>query len=344
MPFQNPFFSRTRVPGSAARCFGLAVSLATSFLFPACGLDSLAAIAGRGVDPDRIRIMAWNAQTFFDDRECGNEFSEFRGVDSGWTTERYEARLDRLRDVILLAGSRCGTGPDRGPEIVALEEIENARVIRDLCNRMPAAADYGYAAFVPSTGKGAFGTALLSRYPILSLTAHTPLAESVSVRPLLEASLDAPCGALTVFVVHWKSQLGEDGGVSLRAAQERSLRERVEALTRANPLAPYVACGDFNCDPEDSALLADSPGFWANADGVSGSYWYDGAWERIDNMVWPQSLLSGTAWRVTRSFVLAESPLVDPEGRPDRYQSWSGKGYSDHLPLVAEIRRENRAE
>lgn len=339
MPHRNPF---------VLNCLSLAGAL---FLSCSCGFDSASSVLVLGADPNRIRIMSWNAQTFFDDEECGNEFDEFRGGSTDWNTERYEGRLDRLRDAILLGGKTMGMGPDRGPDIVALEEIENSRVVRDLCNRMPSLGTYAHAAFVPSTGTGSFGIALLSRYPIVSVTAHTTHSPDISLRPILEASLDAPCGPLTVFAVHWKSKSGPDSGRSIREAQERALVRCIERLKSESPLTPYIVCGDFNCTPAESAFLAASTGLWSVNGDDGGSYWYNGAWERIDNMLWsghfandagaagPAGADSAFGWRVSSAQPLAELPLVDSEGHPQAYRIGLDRGYSDHLPLLAELSR-----
>lgn len=338
MPNRNPF-----------SFFCPVLALCGVLLAASCSLDSAAAALGHGSDPNRIRVMSWNAQTFFDDEECGREFEEFRGSDSDWDTESYEIRLDRLRDTILQAGKKLGMGSDRGPDIVALEEIENERVLRDLCNRIPALGAYSHAAFVPSTGEGSFGVGLLSRYPVLSVTAHTPYAASVSVRPIMQAALDTPMGPLVVFVVHWKSKLGETSGPSIRDAQEEILRTCIESLERESPGAAYLACGDFNCGPEESSLLESSPGIWRRYSGEGGSYWYGGAWERIDNILWSEGLETGSAedeaalggWRVSRAFPLNDPPLVDSLSHPAAYRVGLKNGYSDHLPLLAELTRDN---
>ncbi len=310
-------------------------------LLSSCPSGYLSFVSGRAPDPDRIRVMTWNAQTFFDDAECGAEFDEFRGEGSDWTAARYDERLDRLAEGILLAGRRAGMESGLGPDVVALEEIENGRVLRDLCNRLPGAG-YGHAAFVPPTEGGAFGVAVLSRYSILSLSSHTPYSPDVSLRPLLEVTLDAPCGPFVVFVVHWKSKLGDGEGESLRVAQERVLRERIEAVGRDFPGRPFVACGDFNCGPDETDLAASYPGFWERYGGNGGSYWYGGAWERIDNALWPESLESGGSWRVSRVVLLDEPPLLGANGRPASYVLRLGTGYSDHLPLLIEMSRGNR--
>ncbi|HNU82405.1 MAG TPA: hypothetical protein PKO05_03090, partial [Thermoanaerobaculia bacterium] len=42
---------------------------------------------------------------------------------NGWDEEKYEARLDRLCDVIVLCGKRAGEEPLSGPDVAVLESL-----------------------------------------------------------------------------------------------------------------------------------------------------------------------------------------------------------------------------
>ena len=60
---------------------------------------------------------------------------------------------------------------------------------------------------------------------------------------------------------------------------------------------------------------------------ADGSYWYKGAWERIDNF-----FVCGKA--ELRAFCVERGgDWADADGRPVRYDVWSGTGFSDHLPI-----------
>jgi endonuclease/exonuclease/phosphatase family metal-dependent hydrolase len=303
-----------------------------------------------GVGPERITVMTWNAQAFFDAEESGSEFDEFKGPKSAWSPEKYAARLDRLREAILMGGSALGAGPDRGPDIVALEEIESARVIDDLCNRLPQRCRYANVAFVPP-GKGAsFASAVLSRYPIRSVSAHSVAVSGIALRPLLEVSIDADGLAFSVFSAHWKSKVGDDDTAAVRLAQEGVLSARISALESGNPEALYVACGDFNQSLADFSVLgrgaiASPWPEWLSqcvsglVQGPEGSYYYDGTWEAIDHFFYPADARSG--YRAREFRVLATPPLTDGEAHPSRYEVFSGRGYSDHLPLLIAFTRVN---
>ncbi len=296
---------------------------------------------------DRIAVMNWNAQAFFDATECGSEFEEYRGRDSAWSPARYSERLDRLREAILLVGSRAGYGGDRGPDVVVLEEIESESAIRDLCNRMPRNSGYSHAAFVPPGEGSAFGCAVLSRFPVLSVSAHSVGTTDEILRPILEVSLDVAGKEFIVFASHWKSKGGGSPGKEesspfseIRAAQEEVLASRIRQCELAKPGAFWVACGDFNQTPEEframdayqNAWSEDLPGLGSDGGPTApGSYWYKGEWERIDHFFHPRA---GRAYIPVSFGPIAIRPLVDEEGHPEGYKLFSGKGYSDHLPLL----------
>ncbi len=374
MPTMIPFFSPRRREKAPSFCAVALALFAAVVTFCACPLTeapetegetvTLVAVSGgngaqttsreRGEGPRRITFMTWNAQCFFDATETGGEFEEFRGSKSEWSAERYSTRLDRLCEIVLLAGSALDAGPDRAPDVAILEEIESARVIEDLCNRLPSRARYPFAAFVPPAAGSAFATAVLSRYPILSVTAHSSEDESILaakaiLRPLIEVSLDAQGLPITVFGAHWKSKADDSDSAAIRGAQERALAARIGSLRSRDPGAFFVAAGDFNqTDGEFETLGAISGNPWPDwlarcasgeVGGPDGSYCFDGKWEAIDHYF--HSLERDTGYRPASFRVLASPPLTDAEGLPSRYEVFSGKGYSDHLPLLLAFEKMN---
>lgn len=350
-----------RLRARRAFAFFAALVFAVSFalLCSGCPLEdqsagvadgSVSSADGSALGPESISVMTWNAQTFFDAEETGTEFEEFTDSKSKWSTERYGIRLDRLCETILSAGRIAGEGPERGADIVVLEEIENARVIEDLCNRLPQRNRYLNVAFVPPESGGAFASVVFSRYPIKSVTAHSVASAGISLRPLLEVTLDAEGRSVSVFAAHWKSKSGDGDTAAIRRAQERVLSSRIESLEAADPSVLFVACGDFNQSLEAFETLGrgeiESP--WPDwlarcssgqVSGPEGSYRFDGAWERIDHFFFPPERLCG--YRVRDFQVMGAPPLTDENENPARYEVFSGAGYSDHLPLIITLSRMN---
>jgi predicted extracellular nuclease len=70
-----------------------------------------------------LTITNWNVQTFFDVKDDGVEFDEFK-TGKYWNENLYKLRLERLAGAIKEIDS----------DIFVMEEIENESVLKDLLN------------------------------------------------------------------------------------------------------------------------------------------------------------------------------------------------------------------
>lgn len=344
-------------------CFFYTLALAG---FVGCAASCANLMSCELPDTGRVTVMSYNTQTFFDADECGNEFDEFKGGKSAWSEERYLARLDQLKEAIVLGGEASGMCPGVGPDVVVLQEIENAGVLRDIGGRFTSAGAYPYAAFVPQESGGAFSIGLLSRFPVVAVRAHQTVSGGVFLRPLVEAVLDVRGTELTVFAVHWKSKSGDESSAELRLEQEVLLDRRIRALEAVCPGALWIACGDFNQTMDEFTVLSGYANGWnffavpeskpvlssavvsgkstsgipvsgLSASGVCGSYYYNGAWEGIDHFFASCSLVDGSDAEIGGFRTVYGGRLLASSGEPARYEIFSGKGYSDHLPVVIAI-------
>ena len=302
--------------------------------------------SGSGRGRKNISLVTWNVQTFFDAVTTGTEYKEFKNSER-WTKEKYRKRLEKL----------CEVMTSLNPDIFVMEEIENSGVVQDIANLLAGGSwenkkSWQYACFAKESG-AAIGCAVFSRYELSNLRTHsldirTQEEEQPASRPLLQVTVNAGGQELELFVNHWKSKSGgEEESEIWRDWQELALAERITGLHAESPGQPLVMCGDFNRSAEDFVLLTKdkaantllrgsqgeqavySP--WFRADGKfaleTGSYYYRGEWERIDNI-----LIAGNA-ELTSFATVTEPPLADEEGIPVSYTLYTGEGCSDHLPL-----------
>lgn len=298
-----------------------------------------------------LTVMNWNLETFFDASFDGTEYTEFKNAKSGWSREKYEVRLDRLAEVIKALDA----------DVLVLEELEKEAQLYDISNRLSGTFNfskmYGYSCFAIDEGSS-IGCAVLSRLPIGEVSVHsldirTESSEQPSMRPVLQFSVFCGDKKLVVFANHWKSKSGDTNGETARwrAYQERVLVRRMQQALSAQGGA-VLACGDFNMDiaefadyngeklsytanvllQGDQNLPVYSPWYDArHALSDPGSYYYQNAWERIDNF-----FLAGNA--VLSSFAArTDGKWATSAGIPVRYQMYSGQGYSDHLPLTCTV-------
>ncbi|MFA6856707.1 MAG: endonuclease/exonuclease/phosphatase family protein [Treponema sp.] len=333
--------------------------LIITLLFPAalcvCSCTGFSCTDGRPdtgahrTAPQSLRLVSWNTETFFDAVKDGTEYSEFKSSKSNWNRDAYIGRLDRLCEVVRTLDA----------DVYAFEEIENDGIMYDISNRLAGSAwnsrhSWNYACFAKTPGD-ATGCAVLSRFPLGAMTVHSldirTSGEQPQMRPIIEVSVYAGSCPLVLFINHWKSKAG--GKTETETEKWRNWQESVLGkLIAGIPDSAAAACGDFNRDitgflpgPENGTVLLRylcsgckkettvvSP--WIRSDGTyvkPGSYYFKNRWERIDHF-----FTAGTASAVDFAPV-TDGPWADSSGVPAAYTVFTGKGWSDHLPVAATI-------
>lgn len=295
---------------------------------------------------ERISVLNWNLQTFFDGNFDGNEYTEFKSSSSGWSKDKYSDRLDRL----------CSVIKKLDKDVVVMEELEKEGQLYDISNRLAGAFKgdkvYRYAFFAKDEGSS-IGLGILSRYPLAETSVHvldirSEKTKQPAMRPIVKCSVLKGQEKLVLFVNHWKSKSGGEAESEVwRNYQEECLCSLVsQSLAEGERFV--LMCGDFNRDILEFSQMTGginrnivlrgenvpvySPWFDENGQlwGI-GSYFYDEQWSRIDNffsagdaVICDFKVESGGAW-------------ADSQGRPVRYKVYTGQGYSDHLPVSCSV-------
>lgn len=356
-----------------SRHFYLPVLAIPLFLLACVRCETMPAQSGS------IVIMTYNLQTLFDPVDQGGEYEEFRVSTGAWNEALYKTRLTALASAIAAASLPGGSG--KGPDVLVVQEAENARVLRDLAE---AAGGYPYIGSSPDEDAN-LGCGVLSRYPITGVHAHRVRkpdgAPSSVPRYLLEVELDIGGRTLVVMAAHLKSKLG---GAEETEAERRAATAFASMLigTRlaTDPSLALVVAGDFNENPDefgrvgqayptalmapdagpgpwllissdreavassstsavlpaDSALVESSPVLYCPwEEGGGYSYRYQGESERIDQLLLSPGLMAGGDCPLAFASFSAKPPefAVDTEGNPLGWNTRSGSGYSDHLPI-----------
>lgn len=311
-----------------------------------------------------ITIATYNVENLFDMNDDGDEYEEYiPNTAWGWNDETYRAKLRNTSQVI------AGIGAD----IIALQEIESESALKDLKAQINRdGLYYPYHAFSRSKNT-VVSVALLSRYPIQSVTNH-PVSASREFRDIMEAKLDIDGKSLRVFVNHWKSKSGPE---SMRVQSAKVLAKRLSEL---RPDEPFLALGDFNSDVEEYRGFVRSRKH-NDTDGITGinhvlktidesqnpitlaslksctdclyNLWYDcaapdrwshqykGSGEALDNILISPALADGRGLEyVPGSFGRYAPDYLFHKGKIYRWQQSRnypkhhlGEGYSDHLPI-----------
>lgn len=267
-----------------------------------------------------------------------------------WTRKRYWRKLNNIaQELVSVEG-------DGLPDMIALLEVENDRVMYDLTRRsLLGTAGYRFV-MTQSPDLRGIDAALLYRPQSFALdTAFslciTPVEDMRPTRDILYARGRVISGdTLHVFVVHAPSRFGgERYSRPFRQAVATRLCQSLDSLRRLSPEAHVLVAGDFN-DMADSPsirqlthegglqhLTREARGQY----GVRGTYRYQGEWGSLDHVLGSPTVSSmvDTVFIHSPRFLLEEEPQYGGF-RPRR--TFNGMryqpGYSDHLPLVVRLR------
>ncbi len=325
---------------------------------------------GSGVSRNGITVMTYNVQNIFDAADDGSEYAEFDPSAGVWNEVLYNTRLVRLSETI--KGIVRG-----GPDIIALQEIENGRVAEDLIALYLKGMGYSYYAFTDKEGS-AVQLAVISRFPISCARVHDQYSGNTLLRPVLEADIETDMGRLYLFNNHWKSRIGgAEETEYLRIMSASVVRERVQAVAASDPsaciivagdlnenhdeylrnggvyrtaLMPYAAAGDGDTGqslyisgrPEDLFSEKSFPVLydpWADNRSGTGSYFFGDVWETIDHILMNSAVMSSPEYTYSSFETGSLSFLFTDDNRPSAWSTRSGTGYSDHLPLVVSFTR-----
>jgi len=230
---------------------------------------------------------------------------------------------------------------ETGPDILALQEIENNNILAELFNLL---LPYGYIDSKLIEGRDYRGidTALVTKFKISDSKLHyiefSGEFEGKDTRPILEASLNINGKTLKVYNVHFPSGFHD---VSMRIDSLNTLSQLLK-----NHTYPSIALGDFNVNSkEDNRLnIYRSQNDWDVAhligcNGCKGSYYYNygKSWDFLDTIFMSRnrgiSFIPGSI-----DIVRTNRNSYSDSGKPKNFNPIKGFGVSDHLPMVAKFK------
>ena len=259
-----------------------------------------------------------------------------------WTPDRYWRKVNNIGQEII------SCSPESLPDLVALVEVENDSVLRDLTRRsLLRNAGYEYL-MTSSPDLRGIDVALLYQpfsfrpvcYDYLDVT---PLEDMRPTRDILYVQGETVGGdTLHVFVVHAPSRFG---GEKVTRPNRRVVMERlIGAIQLLPPDAKVIVAGDFNDYADSPSLLFLEEHALHNvtkgvvgSHGAQGTYRYEGRWESIDHV-----LVSSALRDLVAQTYINDAPFLLEEdkkyGGVKPFRTYNGyryqRGFSDHLPLV----------
>lgn len=172
-------------------------------------------------------VASYNVENLFDYKYDGSEYDEFIPNKSKyWTYKKYEQKLNNVAKVL----------NDLNTHIIALQEIENEYVLKELLKKTP---QYKYWAFNKKP-KSAVGLALISKFPIIDQTVIQVEKFNDFSRNIFQTTLNIENKKFTIFNNHWKSKRE---GENTRIPYAYSL---MKYLKKSKINHDYIFVGDFN--------------------------------------------------------------------------------------------------
>jgi endonuclease/exonuclease/phosphatase family metal-dependent hydrolase len=322
-----------------------------------------------------VTIMAFNVENLFDNvDDPGKEDRTYLALADKQTAEHKaacaEIEVDRWReqcldwdwsdDVIdrklaVVASVILQVGDGRGPDIVALQEVENIGILERLRTEYLAAAGYGPGILIEGDDRRGIDVAFLTRLelaepPRLHRIDFTGVGEDrvYDTRGILEATFVRPDGTLlTGYSVHFPAPFHP---TEMREAAYSALNTLRAGLPSDRDA---FAAGDFNTtsreDREKDMLGRFARPYWTVAhevgcNGCKGTSYYAPRddWSFLDMILWSPAMKRGenATWvlRAESVRIAAAAPgQLRPDGTPWRFEMPGGAGVSDHLPVVMTI-------
>lgn len=319
------------------------------------------------INAQPMKIMTYNVENLFDTRHdsCKNDTEYLPNSELRWTNSRFYDKLHEVMQVIV------GLGEDELPLLVGLCEVENDFVLKAMTQSDPYdQLGYDYVHYEGPDVRG-IDVALLYQKdkftPLASRPIPVYLPNGQQGRDLLYV-----CGVLEdstqlhIIQVHFPSRR-EGALVSEpnRIAAAKAVQEVVDSVQDIDPQAGIIIMGDFNDNPSDKvptttlAALPYTSGSFDNMrlynlcwDGYEyedkeiGSYFHDGEWDLLDQIIVSGALLNGNL----SVRVMPEAEIYHPKwiskrdkrtGEMIPKRTYVGPfyqgGVSDHFPVFMEM-------
>ena len=323
---------------------------------------------------DTLQVMFWNVENFFSWRNDSTTVSDVEFSAAGerhWTWKRFQAKANAFAKALFWVEAETG----RLPDIVGLEEVENAFVLRQVLQKTALRKlDYKYVHY-DSTDRRGIDVALLYRSSRLELLDSKPChlfaSDTVmATRDILLCVFQKDSAKVAVMVNHHPSKYG---GAAESEPRRRIAVERLRFLAdslESIGIDRIIAGGDFNDTPDNPVFGLLEPVLLPMHMDLFrrglGTIKYDGIWDLIDHIYVSPAFLEApvstppsdsSSGNVDRQTDQAENPstrvrmqilripflltrdTVHSGEKPLR--TYTGPrhtgGVSDHLPVLLEV-------
>ena len=307
-----------------------------------------------------LKIASYNVENLFDMVNNGTEYDEYKPKKHNWTRTTLNKKLLNISEVI------CDVNAD----MIGLQEIENENTLKRLQSSLRSAGCFYKYSAITHKKHSAIQVAFLSKLPIINAK-EIEVNKKLKYRNILEVKVMIEHRPLYLFVNHWTSKRSAE---SKRMLSAKVLKKRLKSLPKGRDyilLGDFNS--DYNEYKHMEVKHNDTQGktginniletvvahrlvhkkdinlkrnlhynLWLELPNFQRwSHNYYGKKQALDSIILPSSMFDGKGIDyVNNSFkVFKPSYLFHKKGYINRWQfkrkRHVGKGYSDHLPIVA---------
>jgi endonuclease/exonuclease/phosphatase family metal-dependent hydrolase len=323
--------------------------------------------------PATLTIMAFNVENLFDNEDDPHKDDrDYLPIEQKQTAEHRAACAElevaawRKRcltidwnDEILakklaaVAGAILQVNGGKGPDIIALQEVENIGILERLRTEYLQAAGYRPGILIEGRDTRGIDVAFLSRLPVIGSPQLHDIVFSAAAgdrvddtRGILQADFRLPDGStLSGFSVHFPAPYHP---TEMRIAAYETLNELLAGLPADRPA---FAAGDFNtttAEDSDKHMLDRfaRPSWQVSNDyctGCKGTEYYgvDNSWSFLDMILWHGAARGKNTTHGIRisgvEIANGSGEQQRPDGTPRRFGLPEGNGVSDHWPVVMSL-------
>lgn len=330
------------------------------FLF-LCAMTSVALSAQRlGV----YSVAFYNVENLFDTEDDTTNRGDNDFLPTGsyqWTPEKYAQKIHNIASTIAqMAREHCPVGP----AAIGLSEVENARVVEDLCNA-PELKHLGLKYIhYDSPDRRGIDCALIYNPRLFKPTFSMPYKYRLESNPnfrsrdqLLVSGVMAG-EPVSIIVNHWPSRYGGGKSSPLREAAAALTKHIGDSIQAADPRNKVIIIGDLNDDPKNISCAKVLGATRKASDTKEGGY-FNATWQFYDKGIgtlyyqdkpnlFDQQIVSANLLGTDRSTlkfwkaeVFNRDFLITKTGKRKGYplRSFDGNvwqnGYADHFPTIS---------
>jgi endonuclease/exonuclease/phosphatase family metal-dependent hydrolase len=210
--------------------------------------------------PGDILFCSWNVENFYDDQDDPKNDDTMEN----WfarNPDKFHLKAERLAEALLLMND------GRGPDIMALYEVENDNCLNSLKTALNDRLDkagkadqkYEHVLFKIDNSGRRFAPGIITRLPVEAERTHK-FAKHPNGRTL-EGHIKVNGHDLAILAAHWTSRVDHGGKASeehanaeRRMSYAKDCYGRFRAILTENADADVVVCGDFNDEFSDRSM------------------------------------------------------------------------------------------